>query len=69
MNAKRAGVKPHQPVNGAKALERDYAAGEAGAGALAGFTSALLPPPDESPPTAGELFGERGGRPSMMSLI
>jgi hypothetical protein len=41
----------------------------AGAVALPGFTSVpgLLPP--DASVGDGELFGERGGRPAMMSLI
>lgn len=46
-------------------LPGDYA----GAVALPGLTSEPDPPDDGSPAAGGVLFGERGGRPSMMSLI
>lgn len=43
---------------------------QAGAVALPGFTSVpVLPPEDASLADGGELFGARGGRPAMMSLI
>lgn len=46
-------------------------AGQAGAVALLpGLTSVpVLPPDDEASLADGALFGERGGRPAMMSLI
>jgi hypothetical protein len=43
---------------------------QAGAVALPGFTSLpVLPPEEASVADGGELFGARGGRPAMMSLI
>ncbi|CAM2178489.1 hypothetical protein PSAC2689_30055 [Paraburkholderia sacchari] len=44
--------------------------GQAGAVALPGLTSVPVLPPDEgASPGDGVFFGERGGRPAMMSLI
>jgi hypothetical protein len=62
-NAKRAGVNHTGPYDG-----REF--DQAGAVALPGFTSVPVLPPDEaSLLVGGELFGARGGRPAMMSLI
>lgn len=41
----------------------------AGAVALPDLTSPVLPPDDGASLAGGALFGERGGRPAMMSLI
>jgi hypothetical protein len=63
INAKRAGVKHTGPYFLLVAYQ-------AGAVALPGLTSVPGLPPDEaSLADGGELFGERGGRPAMMSLI
>jgi hypothetical protein len=62
-NTKRAGVIDTGPCT-------QMASTQAGAVALPGLTSAPgLLPPEGASPGDGVLFGERGGRPAMMSLI